>query len=166
MRQSRLMKIISPSYLALIRELVPLEKLDPRKKQIDGHVERRGSTGGSQSESITGVLSQDYRRKCEAAEAAYEAKRKKELGLLECRELEFLMIDPSNGLGAIKITVKIMTFKKHAELRLPCSEIGAAIESNGQLKCRIELNNMIKSCVGVWVISIYYLWRAVIRVGV
>ncbi|GKB30486.1 hypothetical protein Tco_0869887 [Tanacetum coccineum] len=38
----------------------------------------------------------DYRRKCEAAEAAYEAKRKKELGLLECRELEFLMIDPSS----------------------------------------------------------------------
>ncbi|GKA40836.1 hypothetical protein Tco_0733429 [Tanacetum coccineum] len=38
----------------------------------------------------------DYRRKCEAAEAAYEAKRKKELRLLECRELEFLMIDPSS----------------------------------------------------------------------
>ncbi|GKE90586.1 hypothetical protein Tco_1571681 [Tanacetum coccineum] len=38
----------------------------------------------------------DYRRKCEAAEAAYEAKRKKELGLLACRELEFLMIDPSS----------------------------------------------------------------------
>ncbi|GKD04594.1 hypothetical protein Tco_1179568 [Tanacetum coccineum] len=35
-------------------------------------------------------------RKCEAAEAAYEAKRKKELRLLECRELEFLMIDPSS----------------------------------------------------------------------
>ncbi|GJT52064.1 hypothetical protein Tco_0978221 [Tanacetum coccineum] len=38
----------------------------------------------------------DYRRKCEAAEAAYEAKRKKELGMLECRELEFLMIDHSS----------------------------------------------------------------------
>ncbi|GJU36289.1 hypothetical protein Tco_1184643 [Tanacetum coccineum] len=36
------------------------------------------------------------RRKCEAAEAVYEAKRKKELGLLECRELEFLMIYPSS----------------------------------------------------------------------
>ncbi|GKE97432.1 hypothetical protein Tco_0020783 [Tanacetum coccineum] len=36
----------------------------------------------------------DYRRKCEAVEAAYE--RKKELGLLKCRELEFLMIDPSS----------------------------------------------------------------------
>ncbi|GJR08499.1 hypothetical protein Tco_0791151 [Tanacetum coccineum] len=43
-----------------------------------------------------GVISQDYRHKCEAVEAAYEAKRKKELGLLECRELEFLMIDHSS----------------------------------------------------------------------
>ncbi|GJR08500.1 hypothetical protein Tco_0791152 [Tanacetum coccineum] len=39
---------------------------------------------------------EDYRRKCEVAEVAYEAKRKKELGLLECRELEFLMIDHSS----------------------------------------------------------------------
>ncbi|GKG20586.1 hypothetical protein Tco_0380387, partial [Tanacetum coccineum] len=39
-----------------------------------------GSTGGSQSESLSGVLSLDYRRKCEVAKAAYEAKRKKELG--------------------------------------------------------------------------------------
>nr|GEZ31056.1 RNA-directed DNA polymerase, eukaryota, reverse transcriptase zinc-binding domain protein [Tanacetum cinerariifolium] len=38
----------------------------------------------------------DNRRKCEAAEDAYEAKRKKELRLLECRELEFLMIDRSS----------------------------------------------------------------------
>nr|GEV14625.1 hypothetical protein [Tanacetum cinerariifolium] len=36
----------------------------------------------------------DYRHKCEAASAAYEAKRMKELGLLEFKELEFLMIDP------------------------------------------------------------------------
>ncbi|GKD19540.1 hypothetical protein Tco_1208698, partial [Tanacetum coccineum] len=33
--------------------------------------------------------------KCEAVEAAYEAKRIKELVLLECREFKFLMIDPS-----------------------------------------------------------------------
>ncbi|GJY03040.1 hypothetical protein Tco_0361192 [Tanacetum coccineum] len=38
----------------------------------------------------------DYRRKCEAVEVAYKAKRQKELGLLECRELEFRMIDPSS----------------------------------------------------------------------
>ncbi|GKF00895.1 hypothetical protein Tco_0027818 [Tanacetum coccineum] len=34
----------------------------------------------------------DYKRKCEAAEEAYKAKRDKELAM---RELEFLMIDPS-----------------------------------------------------------------------
>ncbi|GKB44556.1 hypothetical protein Tco_0889498 [Tanacetum coccineum] len=38
----------------------------------------------------------DYKRKCEAAEEAYKAKRDKELGILQCRELEFLMIDPSS----------------------------------------------------------------------
>ncbi|GKC61041.1 hypothetical protein Tco_1088639 [Tanacetum coccineum] len=36
-----------------------------------------GSTGGSQSESISSLVSQDYRRKCDAAERAYEAKREK-----------------------------------------------------------------------------------------
>ncbi|GKC99196.1 glutathione S-transferase T3-like protein [Tanacetum coccineum] len=56
----------------------------------------RGSTGGSQSESVSGVLSQGYRRKCDAAEKAYETKRKKELGMLQCRELEFPMIDHSS----------------------------------------------------------------------
>nr|GEX81014.1 putative reverse transcriptase domain-containing protein [Tanacetum cinerariifolium] len=56
----------------------------------------RGAPRGSQSEFLTGVISHDYRRKCETVEAAYEAKRKKELGLLEFRELEFLMIDPSS----------------------------------------------------------------------
>ncbi|GKC88143.1 hypothetical protein Tco_1148792 [Tanacetum coccineum] len=52
--------------------------------------------GGSLSKSISGAISQDYRHKCEAAEAAYEAKRVKELGLLECKELKFLMIDTSS----------------------------------------------------------------------
>ncbi|GKC97918.1 hypothetical protein Tco_1168193 [Tanacetum coccineum] len=79
MRRSRSTKSIDEDNLAdlfaLIRELVPPANLDPRKKQIGGH---------------------DYRRKCEAVEAAYEANRKKELGLLKCRELEFLMIDPSS----------------------------------------------------------------------
>nr|GFC85685.1 hypothetical protein [Tanacetum cinerariifolium] len=50
------------------------------------------SIEGSQSVAITQALSQDYRHKCKAAEAAYEAKRKKELSMLECKELEFLMI--------------------------------------------------------------------------
>nr|GEZ15927.1 glutathione S-transferase T3-like [Tanacetum cinerariifolium] len=37
----------------------------------------------------------DYRRKCDAAERAYEAKIEKELSMMQCRELEFLMLDPS-----------------------------------------------------------------------
>ncbi|GJX11016.1 hypothetical protein Tco_0200875 [Tanacetum coccineum] len=74
----------------------PANKPRPTKKQKSVDTSSAGrSNGGSQSESITGALSQDYRRKCEAAEAAYEVKRKKELGMLECRELEFLMIDAS-----------------------------------------------------------------------
>ncbi|GJV69502.1 hypothetical protein Tco_1485011 [Tanacetum coccineum] len=34
-------------------------------------------------------------RKCDAAERAYEAKREKELAMMQCRELEFLMLNPS-----------------------------------------------------------------------
>ncbi|GJU46272.1 hypothetical protein Tco_1203538 [Tanacetum coccineum] len=72
-------------------------RLVKKQKSVD-RSSAVGSTGGStrsQSESIMGAPSQDYRRKCEAADIAYEAKRKKELGMLEGRELEFLMIDPS-----------------------------------------------------------------------
>ncbi|GJR31060.1 hypothetical protein Tco_1107292 [Tanacetum coccineum] len=54
-----------------------------------------GSTRGSQSESVSLLVSQDYRRKCDAAERAYEVKREKELAMMQCRELEFLMLDPS-----------------------------------------------------------------------
>ncbi|GKF13288.1 hypothetical protein Tco_0054750 [Tanacetum coccineum] len=36
-----------------------------------------GAPGGSQSESVSSLVSQDYRRKCDAAEKAYEAKREK-----------------------------------------------------------------------------------------
>ncbi|GJT09740.1 hypothetical protein Tco_0856782 [Tanacetum coccineum] len=35
-------------------------------------------------------------RKCDAAEKAYEAKREKELAIMQCKELEFLMIDHSS----------------------------------------------------------------------
>ncbi|GKA65236.1 hypothetical protein Tco_0764943 [Tanacetum coccineum] len=35
-------------------------------------------------------------RKCDAAERAYDAKREKELAMMQCRELEFLMLDPSS----------------------------------------------------------------------
>nr|GFC31906.1 hypothetical protein [Tanacetum cinerariifolium] len=37
-----------------------------------------GNTRGSQSESVSSLVSQDYRRKCDAAERAYEAKSEKE----------------------------------------------------------------------------------------
>ncbi|GJZ42591.1 hypothetical protein Tco_0589846 [Tanacetum coccineum] len=55
-----------------------------------------GSTGGSQSESISSLVSQDYRRKCDAAERAYEAQREKDLAIKKCEEMKFLMIDTSN----------------------------------------------------------------------
>nr|GEY58778.1 hypothetical protein [Tanacetum cinerariifolium] len=68
-----------------------------KQKSVDTS-SARGSTGGSTggvNRSLYQVISQDYRRKCDAAEKAYEAKREKEIGMLQCRELEFLMIDPS-----------------------------------------------------------------------
>ncbi|GKB28488.1 hypothetical protein Tco_0867889 [Tanacetum coccineum] len=55
-----------------------------------------GSTGRSQSESVSSLVSQDYRRKCDAAEKEYEAKREKELAIMQYKKLEFLMIDPSS----------------------------------------------------------------------
>nr|GEY89114.1 hypothetical protein [Tanacetum cinerariifolium] len=55
-----------------------------------------GSNGGSQSESVSSLVSQDYRRKCDAAERAYKANREKELAMMQCRELKFLMLDPSS----------------------------------------------------------------------
>nr|GEY05678.1 hypothetical protein [Tanacetum cinerariifolium] len=66
----------------------------PKKQKSVDTSSTGGSTVGSQSESVSGLLSQDYRRKCEAAERAYEAKREKELAMMQCRELEFLMLDP------------------------------------------------------------------------
>ncbi|GJX32974.1 hypothetical protein Tco_0242829 [Tanacetum coccineum] len=66
----------------------------PKKQKSVDMSSAGGSTGGSQSESVSGILSQDYRRECEAAERAYEAKRDKELAMMQCRELEFLMLDP------------------------------------------------------------------------
>nr|GEZ70971.1 hypothetical protein [Tanacetum cinerariifolium] len=51
-------------------------------------------------------------RKCEAAEAAYVAKRKKELEMLELRELEFLMIDPCS----LPPEKRVIIEKKQAEI--------------------------------------------------
>nr|GEU88847.1 hypothetical protein [Tanacetum cinerariifolium] len=56
----------------------PFDKPRPVKKQKSVDTSSAGGSAGgstwSQSESITGALSQDYRRKCEAAEAVYEVK--------------------------------------------------------------------------------------------
>nr|GEX48370.1 hypothetical protein [Tanacetum cinerariifolium] len=70
------------------------QRASKKQKSVDTS-SAGGSTGGSQSESVSGLLSQDYKRKCEVAERAYEAKRDKELAMMQCRELEFLMLDPS-----------------------------------------------------------------------
>nr|GFA11950.1 hypothetical protein [Tanacetum cinerariifolium] len=70
------------------------------------------STGGSQSESVSSLVSQDYRRKCDAAEEAYRAKKEKELGMLQCRELEFLMINHSSLPPAKRAIIEI----KQAEI--------------------------------------------------
>ncbi|GJU30975.1 glutathione S-transferase T3-like protein [Tanacetum coccineum] len=72
----------------------PAGKQRAVKKQKS--VETLGSTGGSQSESVSSLVSQDYRRKCDAAERAYEAQREKDLAIKKCEEMNFLMIDTSN----------------------------------------------------------------------
>ncbi|GKB85588.1 hypothetical protein Tco_0957860 [Tanacetum coccineum] len=72
----------------------PAGKQRDVKKQKS--VETSGSTGGSQSESVSSFVSQDYRRKCDAAERAYEAQREKDLAIKKCEDMKFLMIDTSN----------------------------------------------------------------------
>ncbi|GJX42895.1 hypothetical protein Tco_0257885 [Tanacetum coccineum] len=58
-------------------------------------------------------------RKCDATERAYEAKRekelaimKKELAIMQCKELEFLMLDPSS----LPPTKRAIIEKKQAEI--------------------------------------------------
>ncbi|GJU37370.1 hypothetical protein Tco_1185724 [Tanacetum coccineum] len=77
------------------RECPASKQRAPKKQKSVDTSSARGSTGGSQSESVSRLLSQDYRRKCEDAKRAYETKRDKELAMMQCRELEFLMLDPS-----------------------------------------------------------------------
>ncbi|GKE55763.1 hypothetical protein Tco_1494948 [Tanacetum coccineum] len=78
----------------------PDKRERPAGKQLAGKkqklVKTSGSTGGSQSESVSSLISQDYRRKCDAAERAYEAQREKDLAIKKCEEMRFLMIDTSN----------------------------------------------------------------------
>ncbi|GKE36715.1 hypothetical protein Tco_1460120, partial [Tanacetum coccineum] len=49
----------------------------PKKKKSVETTSTGRSTRGSQSESVSSLVSQDYRRKCDAAEKAYEAKRER-----------------------------------------------------------------------------------------
>ncbi|GKA04425.1 hypothetical protein Tco_0683545 [Tanacetum coccineum] len=72
----------------------PAGKQRAGKKQKSAETSR--STGGSQSEYVSSLVSQDYRRKCDAAERAYKAQREKDLAIKKCEEMRFLMIDTSN----------------------------------------------------------------------
>ncbi|GJY79823.1 hypothetical protein Tco_0485624 [Tanacetum coccineum] len=49
-------------------------------------------------------LSEDLRRKIQAAESVYESKKAKELAYMKCKELEFLMID-TEGLPECKVAI-------------------------------------------------------------
>ncbi|GJV88536.1 hypothetical protein Tco_1532474 [Tanacetum coccineum] len=55
----------------------PVKRERPAGKQRAGKkqksAETSGSTGGSQSESVSSLVSQDYRRKCDAAERAQQS---------------------------------------------------------------------------------------------
>ncbi|GKB48066.1 hypothetical protein Tco_0898819, partial [Tanacetum coccineum] len=72
----------------------PAGKQRAGKKQKSD--ETSGSTGGSQLESVLSLVSQDYRRKCDAAKRAYEAQKEKDLAIKKCEEMRFLMNDTSN----------------------------------------------------------------------
>ncbi|GJU27413.1 hypothetical protein Tco_1166034 [Tanacetum coccineum] len=65
---------------------------------------------GSQSQSVSSLVCQDYKRECEVAEEAYKAKRDKELAM---RELEFLIIDPSELPSAKRAIIE----RKQAEMK-------------------------------------------------
>ncbi|GJV34096.1 hypothetical protein Tco_1394496 [Tanacetum coccineum] len=84
----------------------------PKKQKSVETTSARGSTRGSQSKSISSLVSQDHRRKCDAAEKAYDAKRQKELVIMQCKELEFLMIDPSSLPAAKRAIIE----RKQAEI--------------------------------------------------
>ncbi|GKA34041.1 hypothetical protein Tco_0720470 [Tanacetum coccineum] len=62
------------------------------------------SSMASHSESLSKSLSKDSRRKIQASESAYEAKKAKELAYMECKELKFLMID-TDGLSEHKAAI-------------------------------------------------------------
>ncbi|GKC61657.1 hypothetical protein Tco_1089255, partial [Tanacetum coccineum] len=73
----------------------------------------------------------DYRRKCDIAEKAYEAKREKEFAIMQCKELEFLMIDPSSLPPAKRAIIEM----KQAEImrKYPNANPNAAPGSQDEL---------------------------------
>ncbi|GJW29589.1 hypothetical protein Tco_0046464 [Tanacetum coccineum] len=68
----------------------PAGKTRPAKKIKS---ETTGSSRGSASGSISDFASEDLRRKLQAGTSAYEAKKQKELAMMEFKEMEFLTID-------------------------------------------------------------------------
>ncbi|GKE23848.1 hypothetical protein Tco_1435360, partial [Tanacetum coccineum] len=68
----------------------PAGKTRPAKKTKSETTE---SSGGSASGSISDFVSEDLRRKLQAGTSAYEAKKQKELAMMEFKEIEFLTID-------------------------------------------------------------------------
>ncbi|GJS15091.1 hypothetical protein Tco_0409563 [Tanacetum coccineum] len=68
----------------------PAGKNRPAKKTKS---ETTGSTGGSASGSLSDYVSEDLRRKLQAGTSAYEAKKEKEVAMMEFKEMEFFTID-------------------------------------------------------------------------
>ncbi|GKD11478.1 hypothetical protein Tco_1195885, partial [Tanacetum coccineum] len=97
----------------------PAGKQRAVKKQKS--VETSRSTGGSQSESVSPLVSQDYRRKCDAAKRAYEAQREKDLAIKKCEEMKFLMIDTSN----LPPHKRAFIEKQQAEIMKKYEDVGA-----------------------------------------
>ncbi|GKC81585.1 hypothetical protein Tco_1137302 [Tanacetum coccineum] len=68
----------------------PAGKTRPAKK-IKSETTR--SSGGSASGSLSDYVSEDLMRKLQAGTSAYEAKKAKEMAMIEFKEMEFLTID-------------------------------------------------------------------------
>nr|GEU37699.1 hypothetical protein [Tanacetum cinerariifolium] len=68
----------------------PAGKTRPAKKTKS---KTTGSSGGSASGSLSDAVSEDLKGKLQARTSAYEAKKEKEVALMELKEMEFLTID-------------------------------------------------------------------------
>ncbi|GKA01296.1 hypothetical protein Tco_0673961 [Tanacetum coccineum] len=69
----------------------PAGKTRPEKKTKS---EMTWSSRGSASGSLSDYVSEDLRRKLQTGTPAYEAKKQKEIAIMEFKEMEFLTIDP------------------------------------------------------------------------